>query len=58
VQLAAACAGLIAGCFVGWRKFNTKKNKKRDIETSIVEGEGEGDLAQTAASNTDEEKSR
>lgn len=32
MQLAAASAALITGCFVGWRKVNAKKSLKTDEE--------------------------
>jgi len=39
---------------VGWRKVSTKKNKKKDIETTDVEIE----VIQNSGSNIDEEKTR
>ncbi|KAK9236192.1 major facilitator superfamily domain-containing protein [Lipomyces kononenkoae] len=53
VQLAASCAALLTGCFVGWRKVNKrKKNTKNDVEVNDAMPDG----AQTAAQKTDEEK--
>ncbi|KAK9319978.1 hypothetical protein V1517DRAFT_310258 [Lipomyces orientalis] len=52
VQLAASCAALLTGCFVGWRKVNDKKNTKKDVEDNDAIPDG----TQTAAQTTDEEK--
>ncbi|KAK9490422.1 major facilitator superfamily domain-containing protein [Lipomyces doorenjongii] len=53
VQLAASCAALLTGCFVGWRTVNAKKkNTKEDNEANDAIPDG----TQTAAQTTDEEK--
>ncbi|KAH7369740.1 major facilitator superfamily domain-containing protein [Rhexocercosporidium sp. MPI-PUGE-AT-0058] len=52
VQLAAASAALLTGCFVGWRKVNAKKSRKADEETNAPTAE----KSETIAGKSDEKK--
>ncbi|KAL2072439.1 hypothetical protein VTL71DRAFT_11782 [Oculimacula yallundae] len=48
VQLAAASAALLTGCFVGWRKVNKKNNSKADEENRTTPADSKDDAIKAA----------